>query len=842
MYQFIHLINENVNPERVGQKAYNLIKLSKMGVRIPASVFLSPGAYSFYLKKNSLLKDLNGMLGINPEDEIRAVSGNLQNAFLKADVPLKIRSEIESGVSRLNLAPGDTLAVRSSGLSEDLTDQSFAGQYDSVLNVRNNPDDILNAVKMVWSSQFNPRNLIYQKTRGMLSIDQGPGVIIQKMIQSDLAGVLFTVNPSSGNQKELMIEYVEGTGDTLVSGEATPERIIINKKALLKRSKDLNINDLYIRLASHALKLEKKFGFPLDLEWAIRDHDIYFLQARPVTAKLRPADEIIWTDENVGEVIPDIVTPYTWSLLNPLTNGAFKHFLKRVGIRSYPDEGLFGLYKGKVYLNKTALENTLNIFYLSTYKGIHKKLLLLKSLIYIGFFSIKLPGEIKNLLKSFPEQLMKLRYLKRDSAKESFDKIIAIRDLQSKIMTRHIAGTIFGEIYYQLLNKWCSTWIKPQIDISADMLLTGLNSADSARSGAELRSLADVAAKNKRIAELFIHKKNYKSIEAELMKTPEGKEIFSLIDQFIEKYGHNSFHEFELYYPRWREDPGIVYLGIRRYLQGMNSKHTVREFSALADERKRNISLALRSISGLGKTPKKLFFNYVLKRTEFFTTFRENLKQALIHAHSELKKHVLSIAEISDNNHSLSEPLDILFLTHGEIEKIVVTGNEFFAYIPTIQKRKEERIRMLSEMHPAVLRQIGGQWIPAERHEFSDGDLYSGIGCSGGIVEGFARVLDDPETAESLKKNEILITKSTNPGWTPLFVNASAVVTEIGGALSHGAIIAREYGLPMVTAVTGITKVIKTGDRIRVDGGKGEILILERTDKEMDVEDTIYSK
>ncbi|MGD9900323.1 MAG: PEP/pyruvate-binding domain-containing protein, partial [Calditrichaceae bacterium] len=742
MYQFLHLINENLNPEQVGQKAYNLAKLSRMGFRVPASVFLSPRAFSFFLETNSLLKDGEGKLNIDPGDKIPEVGKNLRNIFLKAEVPSKIRTEIETAVMELNLAQGDSLAVRSSGLNEDLSEQSFAGQYDTVLNVRNNPDDILNAIKTVWSSQFNPQNLIYQKTRGMLSIDNGPGVIIQKMIQADLAGVLFTVNPATGNQNELMIEYVRGTGDSLVSGTATPEQIILNKKSLHKRSKDLNIPEIVIRLAADSVELEKKFGFPLDLEWAVKGKDIYFLQARPITAKIPQAEEIIWTDENVGEVIPDIVSPYTWSLLNPLTNGAFQHFLRRIGIKSYPDEGLFGLYKGKVYLNKTELENTLNRFYLSSYKGMHKKISLFKSLIYMGFFSLRLPKEIKNLLKSFPEKLMNACYHPKDSARESFDKITTIMDLQKKIMMRHIAGTIFGEVYYQLLNKMCTIWIKPQTDISADKLLTGLNSADSAKSGFALKNLAETAAKNKLIAALFLHEKNYKTIEAELMKTPEGNEIVGLVNQFIEKYGHNSFHEFELYYPRWREDPGIVYLGIQRSLQGMDSKHTVRELSALADERNRNVSLALSSISGLGKMLKKILFKFVLKRAEFFTTFRENLKQALIHAHSELKKHVLSIAEISDSKHLLSENLDILFLTQQEIEKIVVTGNDIFAYIPTIQKRKEERNRMLSEAHPPVLRQLGGQWIPVEKNELSKSNLYSGIGCSSGIAEGFARVLD----------------------------------------------------------------------------------------------------
>ncbi len=220
----------------------------------------------------------------------------------------------------------------------------------------------------------------------------------------------------------------------------------------------------------------------------------------------------------------------------------------------------------------------------------------------------------------------------------------------------------------------------------------------------------------------------------------------------------------------------------------------------------------------------RIFFRWVFRKALFFSVQRENLKQAFVKAHFELKKHLSVLAK----QLNLPDVRKILFLTSAEITDTFSGALRAEQIKALINEREEERSEYLTIRHPSRIKQIGEHWIPAETDDSSSAlELLQGIACSAGIVEGRARVILNPEDSATIENGDILITRAVNPGWTPLFVSLSGVACEIGGALSHGAIIAREYGLPMVTAVTGITMKIKDGQRIRLNGFSGTIEILE---------------
>ncbi len=660
------------------------------------------------------------------------------------------------------------------------------------------------------------------------------GVIIQEMVDAEIAGVLFSHNPYNYSKDEMIVEYVEGLGEALVSGEKTPVHLVFNRKAKAFRNADKIIKKKYTNALSMlvyaAEELERKTGLAVDLEWALAEGKLFLLQLRSITTISQ--DSILWTDENVGEVIPDIVTPFSWSILNPITNNAFKGFLKGLGIKDYPKEGLFGLFKGKVYFNSTAFNKTLQRFYLTAYLNDIKekngrkifKLAKLGSLpfklIFAAFnflrFSHKLPDQINQHFVEHKKKLSANLYSRKISKKRSYNNAQQLIDLHSKTMFFHVSDTILAELYYQFLNKICSGLKKNKI--SADLILSGLDSAESAKSGEALWKLSKYV--HTRNLDYIFDLENASEIEDKLSESKPGKEVLGQIKMFIIQFGHEALHEFELLYPRWWEDRGYIYSNIKNYLKN-DSIDLTKKKENLHKMRKANLEKVGLELRG----PKKWLFNYLYKKAVYFSTQRENLKQVFVKSHSELKKHLLNIGSHLKEEGFSSKKEDVLFFENTEIKKYVDNELSLKNIQSKINERRTQREKFSLDQHPSKIMQIGEIWRPVYEEETDQSDL-SGIGCSSGVVEGIAKIILDADQFEALQDGDILVTRSTNPGWTPLFVTASAVVTEIGGALSHGAIIAREYGIPMIAAVKDATSMISSGDRIRVNGDNGTIQIL----------------
>lgn len=841
MTAFILNIEDPVQAADAGLKACHLHEISQFGLSVPKTYFLSVKAYRLFIEHNKLNKSIAALIDAKTtsgDSEIAGRIKQLQRQFAEAEFPAGIRDAVSEICAALKSIGIDQVAVRSSGTLEDTAERSFAGQFETVLNVPVQADHVIKAIRRVWASQWNEKFVAYTSLKTLTDLNPAMGVIIQQMLQPEIAGVLFSINPQNGDDSQLLIEYVAGTGDSLVSGEQTPSQIAYNKTDKKFGSGTepdaqwpTHINDLI----EQSLKLESALGYPVDVEWALADNQIYFLQLRPITVEAQPA--ILWTDENVGEVIPDIVTPLSWDILEPMTNNAFRWFLKQSGIRDYPSQGLFGLYKGKVYFNNTAFNKTLQRFYISEIfkdSGQDKKSFLAKiailfktsaSLInvavHFGWFSLTLPGKIKKHLTDHPRRLDGLMFEQYQENETALDKIRQIIALHHRTMALHIACTINGEISYQLLKKLCSRWLMEKSAINADDLLTGLDQADSARSGIALWELTRQIHGDSATKKLFLEN-NPEQIEKHLTDHPADYPVSENIDRFFNEYGHGSLNEFELYYPRWREDKSYIFNTIKNYLKNLDDVNPVAVKTQMAEQRNESTKQAFAALNTL----QRMFFKPVLKRARFFSSERENLKQALIRAHNELKKHLLFLGDQLTNDSQIAASGDILFLQKKELYNYFEKSKNDLNYKSLIETRKIRRQQFVSEAHPSRIRQIGDNWYPVDPDKDKMAGDLEGIPCSGGSAEGSARVIISADDFDTLQKGEVLVTRSTNPGWTPLFVLAAAVVTEIGGALSHGAIIAREYGIPMIAAAAEATTKIKTGMRIRVDGSTGVIEIL----------------
>ncbi len=816
----------SANVGEIGVKAYHLAQLKKHRIPIPETVFLPVAWYYEFVETNQILSLTDELKERfrrgRPVTELHPLLKTVRNSIVHGKFTPERENQLLAICSQFNGA----FAVRSSALSEDSASYSFAGQYDTILSVQPEAQALARAVKQVWSSQWRDSVAEYVLNNRDVSFTDGMGVIIQRMVEAQISGVLFTRRPDSLNDEHIFIEYVRGTGEKLVSGEATPEHVeVLKNKPLSEQAEKLPFafRKPLSELIRDALKIEILYGGAVDIEWAVENNTVYFLQYRPLTTG---AEEILWTNENVGEVIPDVVTPYSWSILKPVTNNAFASLLHILKIKDYPSGGLFEVYKGRVYFNNTLFNRLLSDFYLTErLQNAHFFVLVnivfrkLPVMMHAGLFLLLLPYRITRYLKTLPASLNRKSYTEKKDSAFHLKKTDEIIRQHQQTMNLHLSCTVFAELYYQLLSKICSGKETAAGPVSVDALLSGAKGAESARSGRILWQIAEKIASNATLQKIVLET-DVSNLEQALTAHRDGAEVWQEIQRFLDEFGHGALHEFELYYPRWQEDAHYILSNLKTYVRSRSALEGEAGQERKTLKQKKLYSNAQKSFSLIGR----LFFRFIYSKAVFYGVQRENLKQAFLKFHFQLKKHLSALARDLE----LEDVRSLLFLTHGELMQALEGALPRSQILERINKRQEERQTWLHYHHPARVRQLGDQWIPLSEEEHSaSGNVLKGIACSAGVVEGRARIILHPEDSAGIEHGDVLIARAVNPGWTPLFVSAAGIVSEIGGALSHGAIIAREYSLPMVAAVPGIMSKVTEGQRIRINGFEGTVELLE---------------
>ncbi len=830
-----------------GGKAYNLLRAAQFGVTIPLSWVLPVDVYRQFIKQNEIQSRIDDFESTFRENRtqgdwkqtINEIHEFVRNGAFESS-QTRLFDQILKEASANNT---ERLAVRSSGINEDSHTHSFAGMFRSVLDVPLNREAVQSAVKTVWASQWTERLVQYHVRNHLDLHDDGMAVLIQAMIPADYSGVCFTKSATAVEGRDaLSVEYVTGVSDSLVGGKQTPEQAVYDREKKCWINLDETKRPMLEKVAAVALKLESRFKQQLDIEWACAGDTIYILQVRPITTADSDTNAVIWSDENVGEVIPDIVTPLSWSILEPITNRAFVRFLKAAGLPSRNMDHLFGLYRGKVYFNHTLFNRSLQKLYISNHLRLLKEsgarslvrfvansFAIARVIIKIVLLNFTLPHNISVHLRQFERKLLPFRNSpSRDQIETSLQKISGIVQLHERTMALHVAGTIWGELFYQLLDKWTRRLSRRSQDYSAEHLLTGTGESESAGSGRALWQLAQKVKQNASLRTLFLEEST-ENVIRRLEAFPEYQDVLS----FFNRYGYGALHEFELFYPRWDEDWTYIIETVRNYLQTDDDYNPVEKEKRLREQQARILRDIKNDMPGPFRWIKTALFNLLYKKALFYNTRRENLKQALLKAHYELKKHIMDLADVLKNNRQIERDMDIFFLTLSECKSILLNNSRepHAECKQIIEERKQARAENMQYDHPPKVKQIGDDWIPLHSSDRRADGAIKGIPCSGGVIEGKVRVITEESDLADLQTGEILVTRSTNPGYTPLFVLAAGVITEIGGALSHGAIIAREYGIPMAAAVPDICERLSTGDVVRLNGYSGEVIIMKEEER-----------
>lgn len=777
------------------------------------------------------------------------------------------------------ILPEVFFAVRSSGFSEDSTQSSFAGQYETVLGVKGIAA-VSGAIARCFASFSNSRSAAYRQSRSESA--DGGAVIVQRLIEAEAAGVAFTVDPVSGAADRVCIEANFGLGDSVVGGQVNADGFTVLKTSgeiaqrrigrkevhsilgpegvrLQNITEDLvlkpSVSDEVIRgISALAVKVEQHHRAPVDIEWALKDGILWLLQARPVTTRpsLRaaeiPADWVpelntridprfpLYSRGNVSEILPGCVTPLTYSLFSRGVEHAFRNIAESIGSMKDvgPDPIVVGFFYHRVYLNvsyfMTAADNSPG----ATRDTVHEDLIgppetrhpawtvkdflpwnLVRGARMITRY-LALQGRLEKEIaacRSLHENRRKL--FDRPDADWSDDELARWFDPSDKdafIPPRiHIQASQFATSSFGTLRGMTKRWLNDSDGALASMLVTGIGSIASANPASAIYDMSRMVLADPSLLAVF----EAEADDERLLSRISGP-FRKVLDDFLSRFGHRGFREAELRYPCWRDRPAAVLTLVR---QQLGSGTIAPQFIA---QRQAEVSAAARkrALSGMSGLRQKSFIP-VLEFARKNIAAREEMKDVLL-LFMYLVRKVIVLAQKRLQN-VFESPDDIYFLVCDEVAS-ALRGQLDAGEIRRIVERRRRDFEWSSRIYVPKL-----QDGVAKRFDRPDtdstGSVLTGIPVSPGRVEGLARVVLDPTNA-TIAPGEILVAPVTDVAWTPLFLTAAGLIVETGGPLSHGSIVAREYGIPAVTGVAHATLRIRTGAWVQMDGDHGVVTVI----------------
>jgi pyruvate,water dikinase len=744
------------------------------------------------------------------------LSTALKAGKLEADVWQHVCSHVDRIRKKYAHA---TFAVRSSALSEDSLQASFAGEFETVLN-RETDEEIKEAVQVVMQSIHTERVQTYSTTKG-LDTDHQIAIVVQLMIPSDISGVLFTADPISGSSNSMIGNYVHGLGEQLVSGESDAHSFELRQTKGVYKGPD-ELKKYSSRLYRLASKLEKEYGLPQDIEWAIAEGKLYILQARPITTlsignvdtyeiNYSLSGDYLWTNANVGEAVPDVVTPFTWSVLQYLDEE----------ISVVPGYYLMsGNICGRIYTN---ISRRLSVF---AAFGLNPE----RALSLIGDVFGNIPKEIK--MPIYPFTRWELLQLMVPKLKHYLKEVKTI----SKLISRQVKHTPEWCEQMKQKIKQCKTgqelkeiWEKELFPFHRNawwtLLAGGTKAVVTMRLKKKLTKLVGEEDANL----LLSHLRGEKELAslgpvigiAEVLAGDKKKE------EYIKQQGHRSPYEFELSIADPSEDSNWLDEQISAF---KHSEVDVRQL--LQNQEKKYQEAFLRF--GQKYPLKKQWLKEQVRLAGEGAQLRESVRTEFIRVHRVIRAFLLRVGEWTELYDDvfflyLDEVLQLLdgdLQVQGKIKKRKETFQKYKAFPPfppIIRGRFDPVVWMQDE------KRRGDMYDPSlSSIELADEGTIKGFAGAAGIIEGKVRVLRSPEEGSRLQMGEILVAATTNVGWTPLFPKAAAIITDVGAPLSHAAIVARELGIPAVVGCGNATSRLATGDTVIVDGGKGIIQIIKQ--------------
>ena len=850
----------------VGGKGASLGELSKInGIQVPDGFCVTTAAYKKITENDrelgGLLNDLAQLKASNSR-EISAISAKLRKLIEETTIPQDIAEEVAGSLAKL----GDKLAfaVRSSATAEDLPTASFAGQQDTYLNILGQ-GAILKHISKCWASLFTERAVVYRIQNGFDHRAVQLSVVVQKMVFPEVAGILFTADPITSNRKILSIDASFGLGEAMVSGLVSADNYrvldgaIIDKRMPAKKlaiyaSKDGGTkaqdiesgqqdrqaltDEQILRLARVGREIEKHFGSPQDIEWCLAEDVFFIVQSRPITT-LFPIPEAndrgnhVYLSVGHQQMMTDTIKPFGLSIFlltahgtmhpaggrlfvdvtsrlaspasrkpvmdvlgksDPLTKDALVTIVAREGFikPSQADDEAPGRGTGNTgFLAHAQVEND--------------------------------PAIASDLIKRNQLGIEALKHaIQTKSGSELFAFILEdIQRLKKIVFDPRSMGVIMGAMNAALwLNDKMGEWLGEKN--AADTLSRSVPNNITSEMGLALLDVADAIRPYPEVLE-YLQQRKEDDLLDELAKLKGGSEVWAAICAYLEKYGMRCAGEIDITTTRWSEKPAtlvpLILSNIKTFEPGA-SKQRFETGLQEALSKERELLEQLKQLPDGDQKAAETQQKISIVRN--FAGYREYPKYSIVSRYFVYKKALLKEAESLLQDGVIRNKEDVFWLTFEEFRAVVLTRK----LDPQVVSRRKDEYKVYEKLIPPRVITSDGEIVTGRyKRDELPADAIVGLAVSSGVVEGRARVILKMEDAD-IEDGDILVTAFTDPSWTALFVSIKGLVTEVGGLMTHGAVIAREYGLPAVVGVEAATKLIKDGQRIRVNGTDGYVEIV----------------
>jgi pyruvate,water dikinase len=837
--------------EQLGGKAFGLWRLANAGFPIPLTACIP-----CQLFEDAVASALPGASDL----------ASLVDALLNAPLPPRLVDELRA----LMLAnPHDTWALRSSALDEDGAHSSFAGQQHTQLRVAT-PEHAAQAIRDIWAASFSPRALLYRIESGAPDLPAPIAVIVQRMVKPRAAGVLFTVNPVTRAADELVVNAAPGLGAAVADGLATHSFYLEKPSGYLRRhvapageqAQESPVPPQVLSaLTRVAGRVEELFGPAQDVEWAWDGDAVTLLQLRPMTALHdAPPERAVWSNVNVGEALPGVGTPLTWSIIRSFSRMGFVRAFGSLGLEVPQSFGLVGSFQGRVYLNLTQFMTIASaipilapdtLFALAGGGGAAAVQHTIKPQSSAHFIS-RLPVTIPRILfgqlstplvaplwtRRFQERrddffARDLSAIPHDQLARTLGQLDAIFERNGLITLTVSANFLMSFVAMREVLRLFDGQGSSELE---QALLADLR-VRSAEPGLDLLRLGHVARRSLRLRRIIADAPRGQTLEA-LREAANHHEVANFLrdlDAFRAEHGHRAPREAELATPRWREETTFLFDVLRGYIEAPHLPSP----ADLERERDASRSRARARLRELIPAPLMPLMSSLVAWSRYQARWRESLRAQVIDSLDMMRRFSLECAARMMTLGHLRSPDDVFFLRQDELRAWLddpAGAGASFHYKVMVRKAVYDLQAALPDPPSTFIAQ--GSRITPEAPELAGAgasamtsgheQVIRGLPGGAGRVTGRARVLLRPDEAARLEPGEVLVVPHADVGWTPLFLGASAVVMGLGGPLSHACIVAREFGLPVVVNAAQVAERVQTGDLITVDGAQGVVILHDR--------------
>ena len=865
-------VNES-HASLVGGKGLRLAQMAQKDLPVLPGFCITTAAYRAFVAHNGLQSAIAG-------GDAAAIRGYLLGQQ-QGELPAAVTEAILAAYKQLGRP---VVAVRSSATAEDSFEASFAGQYDTFLNVSGGAA-VLEKMRACWAALWSERALAYIRERGLDPLQVDMGVVVQRQGNPQAAGVLFTLNPLNGCEDELMVEAAWGMGEAVVSGRVTPDRYVVNARARKVLNRDISNQSVVLvadaggamqevplppeqrdrsvladgqlfELAELGYRVQAIYGYPQDIEWALLEDGFVLLQTRPLTSFNFDPNLGQWTSGNYREILPGFASPLALSLSLEHDYGrALSEFFREIKLGDAPPATVWGkAFFGRAYWNvgvtkqlaaklpgfkERVFDETVGIE--PTYSG-------------DGLVTPWAPGTI---LRALPVLIAVRRKFNRVWREARAYRDCFLTEVEPALDAVQPAGLSDAElatccrqmhelhwranglaIRVSMLSTQAQDDFEPMVRhlnltlpagerVAEGDLITGLSDVRTAQPALELWQLGRAALADPAVA-AAVTQGDPATMPERLKATETGRQFWQQVQDYLARYRYMAPIDEDLVQLRWDEDAGFVLSTLQAYATSDAADDPNRRLEAQRQVRRaterRVLRLLSRSWRQLWPFGRRGFTNQ-LRLVRRYVWWREETRVIASRAFYQCRRFFKELGRRWAESGVLDQEPDVFLLRWPAI-RAVLDGEALSTDLRRqVAEYQRTRALYLNFEPPGVIGRGASLPHPADQSRLGQ-KVFNGIPCSSGQIEGMARVVETLEEARALQRGEILVARYTNPGWTPLFNLAGGIIIEEGGLLSHGAVVAREYGIPAVLRIEGATKMFHTGQRLRVDGSSGIVEVL----------------